>query len=155
MIKTRHLVLLGPHVKGRHASLKRSGDWLASPRKDWRILINRATLPMGCNLVKHIGFVCAKRMIVGSVHSPSHATISPQGNSAMAMNIAKIDVAESFLDIIRMSGKCLNRIFKGNTPDAISNTVKKLTSKMELNTDTIKLKKLLGDYMFEQKKYPF
>ena len=73
----------------------------------------------------------------------------------MAMNIAKIDVAESLLDIILMSGKCLNRIFEENTPKDILNTVKKLSSKMTLNTDTIKLKKLLGEYMFEQKKYPF
>ena len=34
-------------------------------------------------------------------------------------------------------------------------TVKKLTLKMTLNTDTIMLKKLLGEYVFEQKKYPF
>ena len=26
---------------------------------------------------------------------------------------------------------------------------------MTLNTDTIMLKKLLGEYIFEQKKYPF
>tara|TARA_B100001564_G_scaffold345955_1_gene345209 strand:- start:598 stop:1302 length:705 start_codon:yes stop_codon:yes gene_type:complete len=81
--------------------------------------------------------------------------ISPKRNSGMAMNIAKIDVAESLLDIILMSGKCLNRIFEENTPKDILNTVKKLSSKMTLNTDTIKLKKLLGEYMFEQKKYPF
>jgi hypothetical protein len=56
-------------------------------------------------------------------------TISPQGNSAMAMNIAKIDVAESFLDIILMSGKCLNRIFEEKTPVHILDTVKKLTLK--------------------------
>ena len=73
----------------------------------------------------------------------------------MAMNIAKIDVAESFFDIILMSGKCLNRIFEEQTPGHISDTVKKLTLKMTLNTDTIMLKKLLGEYVFEQKKYPF
>jgi hypothetical protein len=82
-------------------------------------------------------------------------TMSSERNSAMAMNIAKIDVAESFFDIILMSGKCLNRIFEEKTPGHISDTVKKLTSKMTLNTDTITLKKLLGEYMFEQKKYPF
>ena len=73
----------------------------------------------------------------------------------MANNIAKIDVAESFLDIIIMSGKCFNRIFKEKTPGHISDKVKKLTSKMMLKTDTIMLKKLLGEYIFEQKKYPF
>ena len=83
------------------------------------------------------------------------ATMSSKKNSAMAMNIAKIDVAESFLDIILMSEKCLNRIFEEKTPGHISDTVKKLSSKMTLNTDTLMLKKLLGEYMFEQKKYPF
>ena len=82
-------------------------------------------------------------------------TMSAEINSVMAMNIAKIDVAESFLDIILMSGKCLNRIFEEKTPVHISDTVKKLTLKMTLNTDTIMLKKLLGEYVFEQKKYPF
>ena len=82
-------------------------------------------------------------------------TMSSEKNSAMAMNIAKIDVSESFLDIILMSGKCLNRIFEEKTPVHISDTVKKLTLKMTLNTDTIMLKKLLGEYVFEQKKYPF
>ena len=73
----------------------------------------------------------------------------------MAMNIAKIDLAESLLDIISLSGKCLNRIFEENTPQNILDKVEKLTSKMTMNTDTIMLKKLLGEYMFEQKKYPF
>ena len=82
-------------------------------------------------------------------------TMSLEKNSAMAMNIAKIDVAESFLDIILMSGKCLNRIFEEKIPGHISDTVKKLSSNMTLNTDTLMLKKLLGEYMFEQKKYPF
>ena len=82
-------------------------------------------------------------------------TMSSERTSVMAMNIAKIDVAESFLDIILMSGKCLNRIFEEKTPGYISDTVKILSSKMTLNTDTIMLKKTLGEYMFEQKKYPF
>jgi len=82
-------------------------------------------------------------------------TISPEQNSTMAMNIAKIDVAESFLDMILLSTKCLNRIFDEKTPKHIYDTVKKLTSKMKLRTDTIMLKKLLGAYIFEQKKYPF
>ena len=73
----------------------------------------------------------------------------------MAMNIAKIDIAESFLDMMLLSTKCLNRIFDEQTPKHISDTVKNLTFKMKLNTDTIMLKKLLGAYMFEQKKYPF
>ena len=82
-------------------------------------------------------------------------TISPEQNSTMAMNIAKIDIAESFLDMMLLSTKCLNRIFDEQTPKHISDTVKKLTFKMKLNTDTIMLKKLLGEYMFEQKEYPF
>ena len=53
-------------------------------------------------------------------------TESSEINSVMAMNIAKIDVAESFLDIILISGKCLNRIFEEKTPVHISGTVKKL-----------------------------
>ena len=90
-----------------------------------------------------------------SLISRVQQTMSSERNSAMAMNIAKIDVAESFLDMILLSTKCLNRIFDEKTPKRIYDTVKKLTSKMKLRTDTIMLKKLLGAYMFEQKKYPF
>ena len=57
--------------------------------------------------------------------------------------------------MILLSTKCLNRIFDEKTPKDISDTVKKLTSKMKLSTDTIMLKKLLGEYMFEQKNTPF
>ena len=81
--------------------------------------------------------------------------ISAEQNSTMSMNIAKIDIAESFLDMILLSTKCLNRIFVEKTPKNISDVVKKLTFKMKLSTDTIMLKKLLGEYIFEQKKYPF
>ena len=82
-------------------------------------------------------------------------TTSSEKNSTMALNIVKIDLAESLLEIISLSGKCLNRIFEENTPQNILDKVEKLTSKMTMNTDTIILKKLLGEYMFEQKKYPF
>ena len=82
-------------------------------------------------------------------------TKSSKPNSTMSMNIAKIDIAESLLDMILLSTKCLNRILDEKTPKDITDTVQKLISKMKLSTDTIMLKKQLGEYMFEQKQYPF
>ena len=90
-----------------------------------------------------------------SVIARVQQTISQNKKSLMTLNIAKIDVAESLLDIILMSGKCLNRIFTEDTPKNIVVSVNKLTSKMTLDTDIIRLKQLLGEYMFQQKKYPF
>jgi len=82
-------------------------------------------------------------------------TISSNEKSLMTINIAKIDVSESLLEIILMSGKCLNRIFSESTPKNIADYANRLTSKMSLDTDIISLKRLLGEYMFEQKEYPF
>jgi thioredoxin-related protein len=90
-----------------------------------------------------------------SVIARVQQTISSNEKSLMTINIAKIDVSESLLEIILMSGKCLNRIFSESTPKNIAGYANRLTSKMSLDTDIISLKRLLGEYMFEQKEYPF
>jgi len=90
-----------------------------------------------------------------SVIARVQQTISSNEKSLMTINIAKIDVSESLLEIILMSGKCLNRIFSESTPKNIADYANRLTSKMSLDTDIISLKRLLGEYMFEQKEYPF
>ena len=90
-----------------------------------------------------------------SVIARVQQTISSNEKSLMTINIAKIDVSESLLEIILMNGKCLNRIFSESTPKKIADYANKLTSKMSMDTDIISLKRLLGEYMFEQKEYPF
>ena len=90
-----------------------------------------------------------------SVIARVQQTISSNEKSLMTINIAKIDVSESLLEIILMSGKCLNRVFSESTPKKIADYANRLTSKMSMDTDIISLKRLLGEYMFEQKKYPF
>ena len=90
-----------------------------------------------------------------SVIARVQQTISSNEKSLMTINIAKIDVSESLLEIILMSGKCLNRVFSESTPKYIADYANRLTSKMSLDTDIISLKRLLGEYMFEQKEYPF
>ena len=90
-----------------------------------------------------------------SVIARVQQTISSNEKSLMTINIAKIDVSESLLEIILMSGKCLNRVFSESTPKYIAVYANRLTSKMSLDTDIISLKRLLGEYMFEQKEYPF
>ena len=73
----------------------------------------------------------------------------------MTYIIAKIDVAESLLDIALMSNKCLNKIFTKTVPENIQKPIEKLKIMMALKTDTITLKKKLGNFMFQQNKYPF
>ena len=90
-----------------------------------------------------------------SVIARVQQTTSSNEKSLMTINIAKIDVSESLLEIILMSGKCLNRVFSESTPKNITDYANRLTSKMSLDTDIISLKRLLGEYMFEQKEYPF
>jgi hypothetical protein len=90
-----------------------------------------------------------------SVIARVQQTLSQNEKSLMTLNIAKINVAESLLDITLMSSKCLNRIFSEDTPKDITTSVNQLTTKMKLFTDTIKYKQDLGEYMFQQKDYPF
>ena len=49
----------------------------------------------------------------------------------------------------------LKQGFSESTPKKIADYANRLTSKMSMDTDIISLKRLLGEYMFEQKKYPF
>ena len=82
-------------------------------------------------------------------------TLSSNGTSNMPVNIAKINVAESLLEVRSLSAKCLNRIFSENLPTSIMRSVTKLHDIINLDTDTISLKKDLGEFMIDRKDYPF
>ena len=82
-------------------------------------------------------------------------TLSSNGTSNMPVNIAKINVAESLLEVRSLSAKCLNRIFSENVPTSIMRSVTKLHDIINLDTDTISLKKDLGEFMIDKKDYPF
>ena len=90
-----------------------------------------------------------------SVICRAQQTMSSNDISNMSFNIAKIDVAESLLDVRSLSSKCLNRIFSEEVPNRIMGPVIKLHDIINLNTDTISLKRSLGEYMIEKKDYPF
>ncbi len=90
-----------------------------------------------------------------SVVSRVQQNLSSNNPSKMTYIIAKIDVAESLLDIALMSNKCLNKIFTKTVPENIQKPIEKLKIMMALKTDTITLKKKLGNFMFQQNKYPF
>ena len=82
-------------------------------------------------------------------------TLSSNGTSNMPVNIAKINVAESLLEVRSLSAKCLNRIFSENVPTSIMRSVTKLHDIINLDTDTISLKKDLGEFIIDRKDYPF
>ena len=90
-----------------------------------------------------------------SVICRAQQTMSSNDISNMSFKIAKIDVAESLLDVRSLSSKCLNRIFSEEVPNRIMLPVIKLHDIINLNTDTISLKRSLGEYMIEKKDYPF
>ena len=91
----------------------------------------------------------------GSVISRVQQALSSNGTSNMNLFIAKINTAESLLEIKLLTSICLNRIFKGTIPSGINTSIQSLKTMMTLNTDTISLKQTLADYMYEQKEYPF
>ena len=82
-------------------------------------------------------------------------TLSSNGTSNMPVNIAKINVAESLLEVRSLSAKCLNRIFSENVPTSTMRSVTKLHDIINLDTDTISVKKDLGEFMRVRKGYPF
>jgi len=91
----------------------------------------------------------------GSVIYRVQQTLSSNGTSNMSLFIVKINTAESMLEIKLLTSICLNRIFKGTIPSGINTSIQSLKTMMTLNTDTISLKQILADYMYEQKEYPF
>ena len=91
----------------------------------------------------------------GSVISRVQQALSSNGTTNMSLFIAKINTAESLLEIKLLTSICLNRIFKGTIPSGINTSIQSLKTMMTLNTDTISLKQILADYMYEQKEYPF
>ena len=73
----------------------------------------------------------------------------------MSLLIAKINTAESLLEIKSLISICLNKIFKETIPNNIINTSQALKKIMTLRTDTISLKQKLADFMYTKKHYPF
>ena len=73
----------------------------------------------------------------------------------MTTNIVRINVAESILEINTLAIKCLNRIFSGHVPAKTLDSIRDLQKKMQLNTDTMDLKRSLAEYILDKKVYPF
>lgn len=90
-----------------------------------------------------------------SVISRAQQDNSANISSKMSSVIAKIDVAESMLDIKTIGAKCLNRIFSGSLSSNLLSAVQNIEDAMNLNTDIISLKKSLGEYILNKKEYPF
>ena len=78
-----------------------------------------------------------------------------KGTANMPHNIARIDVAESMLDMNMLASKCLNRIFSGSLPPRVSSNVQQLQGIMQLDTDIMSLKRPLAEYMLDKRDYPF
>ncbi len=90
-----------------------------------------------------------------SVLCRAQQSLGSNGITNMTLAIAKTNVADSLLDIIRLSSICINSIFSSSIPLEINDKVNKLQNLLKLNTDTITLKKSLGRYILEKKEYPF
>ena len=90
-----------------------------------------------------------------SVICRSQQTLSPSNTSNMTVNISRVNVAESIMDINTLALKCLNRIFSKHVPAKILDHVGELQRKMQLHIDTMGLKKLIAEYILEKKEYPF
>ena len=103
------------------------------------------------NLADMLTYIFTSESVIARVQQTS----SDDQKSIMALNIAKIHVAESLLKIKTISSICLNKIFIKSSVKDLKKLVNQLTSKMVLETDIITYKQLLGDYMFNQKEYPF
>ena len=90
-----------------------------------------------------------------SVVSRCQQAIKSNVDSNMIVKIAKINTSESLHDIDTLSKRCLNYIVS----QPISSETKKLASvlrnKLNLDTDTITLKRMLGNYMLAESDYPF
>ena len=93
--------------------------------------------------------------ISGSVISRVSQTISSNDHSKMTLAIAKIRTAESLTKIKGLISNCQNNIFKSLSNESVKTTINNTMKKLSINTDTIALKKILADFIFAQKKYPF
>ena len=90
-----------------------------------------------------------------SVICRAQQNISSSTSSKMACDIAKINVSNCLLSIKVLSSQCLNRVFSGSIPSKILSKVSHFQNIMKLETDTISLKKAIGNYVIEKKDYPF
>ena len=93
--------------------------------------------------------------ISGSVISRVSQTISSNDHSKMTLAIAKIRTAESLTKIKGLISNCQNNIFKSLSNESVKTTINNTMKKLSISTDTIALKKILADFIFAQKKYPF
>ena len=67
---------------------------------------------------------------------------------------AKVYTAEQGIRVIEYSNKILNNIYNGNIPDDLNAKLGVLNKKLSLSTDTIGLKKIIGEKVVEAGGYP-
>jgi hypothetical protein len=67
---------------------------------------------------------------------------------------AKVYTAEQGIRVIEYSNKILNNIYNGNIPDDLNAKLDVLKKKLSLSTDTIGLKKIIGEKVVEAGGYP-
>ena len=67
---------------------------------------------------------------------------------------AKVYTAEQGIRVIEYANKILNNIYNGNIPDDLNAKLDVLNKKLSLSTDTIGLKKIIGEKVVEAGGYP-
>ena len=67
---------------------------------------------------------------------------------------AKVYTAEQGIRVIEYANKILNNIYNGNIPDDLNAKLGVLNKKLSLSTDTIGLKKIIGEKVVEAGGYP-
>ncbi len=93
--------------------------------------------------------------ITESVISRVSQTISSNGSSNMILAIAKIRTAKSLTKIKELISNCRNNIFKSPNNETRRESINNMMKKLSISTDTIALKKILADFIFNKKEYPF
>ena len=67
---------------------------------------------------------------------------------------AKVYTAEQGIRVIEYANKILNNIYNGNIPDDLNAKLDMLKKRLSLSTDTIDLKKIIGEKVVEAGGYP-
>ena len=67
---------------------------------------------------------------------------------------AKVYTAEQGIRVVEYASKILNNIYNGNIPDDLNAKLGVLNKKLSLSTDTIGLKKIIGEKVVEAGGYP-
>lgn len=81
--------------------------------------------------------------------------IRKNDNRQIVTAIGKVLVAEKILTMTSSAHKALCGILEGSDLQNALNDLRKFKNRMLLNTNLMKLKKEIADFVYEQKKYPF